>query len=586
MGLIKRLSKCVREYKKSAILSPIFISFEVIFDILIPFVMTYLLSKGIAEGNLKAIFLYGGVLLLMALVALCFGSLSGIECAKASCGFAKNLRKDMYYKVQEYSFSNIDKFSPSSIVTRMTTDVNFVQNAFQMIIRIAARCPLMLIFGLIMTAVIGGPLALTYVAIVPVMLIGLYFIFKGAHKVFKKLFKRYDSLNRVVEENIRGMRVVKSNVREDFETQKFEATSETIFKEFSKAQKIISLNNPLMQLSMYACIVILSFFASKLIISTNATAFTTEQLTTIITYTTQILMNLMMLSMVFATITMARASAERICEVLGEESDIKSPENPCMSVESGEVEFRNVNFAYNKTDGKECLTGVNLKIRSGETVGIIGGTGSGKTTFVQLIPRLYDATDGRVLVGGKNVKEYDLTALRKQVAMVLQKNVLFSGTIRENLLWGNPDATDEQIDEALKLACAYDFVHGFEKGLDTQIEQGGTNVSGGQKQRLCIARAILANPKVLILDDSTSAVDMNTDQKIRKAFREMIPSTTKIIIAQRVASVMDADKIIVMDGGKIIDIGTHEQLIKSCGIYSEVYNSQVGGGDFDESGNA
>lgn len=580
--MIKRLSKCVKGYTLNAILSPLFVMVEVVMDILIPFVMNFLLKDGVEKNNTKLILIYGGLLALMALTALLFGALSGVQASKASCGFAKNVRRDMYYKVQEYSFSNVDKFSPSSIITRMTTDVTFVQNSFQMIIRVAIRCPLMLIFALLMSWIVGGSLALVYVIVIPVLVCGLLLIFKFAHKIFKRLFKRYDKLNCVVEENIRAMRVVKSNVREEHETDKFEETSNLIFKEFSKAQKIIALNSPLMQLATYAAIIIIAYFGAELIVSTGETALLKTELQTLITYTSQILMSLMMLSMVFTTIIISRASAERICEILNEESDIKNPEKPCYSLSSGEIELKGVNFSYSNNLEKLALKNVNLKIESGETVGILGGTGSGKSSLVNLLPRLYDTTEGRVLVGGKDVREYDLETLRKSVAMVLQKNVLFSGTIKENLLWGKEDATDEEINEALRLACADEFVHALEQGINSRVEQGGANFSGGQKQRLCIARALIAKPKILILDDSTSAVDMNTDLKIRKSFKETIPETTKIIIAQRVASVMDCNKIVVMDGGKIVGLGSHDELLESCNIYSEVYNSQLGGGDFDE----
>lgn len=580
--MIKRLSKCVKGYTLNAILSPLFVMVEVVMDILIPFVMNFLLKDGVEKNNTKLILIYGGLLALMALTALLFGALSGVQASKASCGFAKNVRRDMYYKVQEYSFSNVDKFSPSSIITRMTTDVTFVQNSFQMIIRVAIRCPLMLIFALLMSWIVGGSLALVYVIVIPVLVCGLLLIFKFAHKIFKRLFKRYDKLNCVVEENIRAMRVVKSNVREEHETDKFEETSNLIFKEFSKAQKIIALNSPLMQLATYAAIIIIAYFGAELIVSTGETALLKTELQTLITYTSQILMSLMMLSMVFTTIIISRASAERICEILNEESDIKNPEKPCYSLSSGEIELKGVNFSYSNNLEKLALKNVNLKIESGETVGILGGTGSGKSSLVNLLPRLYDTTEGRVLIGGKDVREYDLETLRKSVAMVLQKNVLFSGTIKENLLWGKEDATDEEINEALRLACADEFVHALEQGINSRVEQGGANFSGGQKQRLCIARALIAKPKILILDDSTSAVDMNTDLKIRRAFKETIPETTKIIIAQRVASVMDCNKIVVMDGGKIVGLGSHDELLESCNIYSEVYNSQLGGGDFDE----
>lgn len=581
--MIKTLSKSIREYKRDSILSPIFVMVEVVMDIAIPFVMNLLLKFGIQAGNTKMILLYGAVLVAMALIALLFGALSGVCASRASCGFAKNLRKDMYYKIQDYSFSNVDKFSSSSLITRMTTDVTFVQNAYQMLIRVAVRCPFMLIFALSMSFIIGGKLAFIYCVVVPIMFLGLMFILKFAHKIFKGLFKKYDKLNSVVEENIRGMRVVKSNVSEDKEIEKFETVSQGIYTDFTKAQKIIALNSPIMQLAMYICIIGISFFASKIIVSTAGSALSVTDLQTLITYTSQILMSLMFLSGIFAQVTISRASAERICEVLNEESHVKNPKNPIYGVENGKIEFKNVNFSYTSDQSKLCLKNINLKIESGETVGIIGGTGSGKTSLVQLICRLYDVLSGEVLVGDKNVKDYDLESLRKTVSMVLQKNVLFSGTIRENIQWGKNDATDEEIIHALKLSQAYNFVHAHKDFLDCHVEQGGANFSGGQKQRLCIARALVGKPKILILDDSTSAVDTATDLKIRQAFREFIPETTKIIIAQRVASVIDADKIVVLDGGEIVGIGTHSQLMENCQIYNEVYVSQQGGGDFDES---
>ncbi len=580
--MLKTLSKSIREFKKDSILSPIFVMIEVVMDIAIPFVMNFLLKYGIQQGSVGNIWLYGGLLILMTFIALLFGALSGVSASRASCGFARNLRKDMYYNIQNFSFSNVDKFSSSSLITRMTTDVTYVQNAYQMIIRVAVRCPFMLIFALIMSFIIGGKLALIYCVVVPIMFICFMFILKLAHKTFKSLFKKYDKLNAVVEENIRGMRVVKSNVSEDVEVDKFEDVSQNIYNDFTKAQKIIALNNPIMQLTMYVCIVFISFFSAKIIINTQGSALTITDLQTLITYTSQILMSLMFLSGIFAVVTISRASAERICEVLNEDSHIKNPEKPTYSLTSGKIEFKNVNFSYSNNMNKLCLKNINLTIESGETIGIIGGTGSGKTSLVSLIPRLYDVTNGEVFVGGENVKNYDITTLRSQVAMVLQKNVLFSGTIRDNIKWGKHDATDEEIIHALKLSEAYEFVQAHSEFLDRWVEQGGANFSGGQKQRLCIARALIANPKILILDDSTSAVDTATDLRIRQAFKEFIPNTTKIIIAQRVASVINADKIIVLDGGAIVGEGTHESLMDTCQIYQEVYNSQIGGGDFDE----
>lgn len=583
--MIKRLLKSVREYKLSTILSPIFIMVEVVLDILIPFVMKFLLDDGVGGGNLQLILLYGGLLVVMALLALLFGALSGIHSSKASCGLAKNLRQDMFGKVQDFSFYNIDKFSPSSIVTRMTTDVTHVQNAYQMIIRVAVRSPFILIFALVASYLLGGFLAMIYVFVVPIMLVGLYFILTKAHASFKRLFKHYDRLNCVVEENIRGQRVVKSNVSQQHEIAKFERTSQDIFADFSKAQKIIALNSPLMQFCLYACVIFISYFGAKVIISTGQTSLSCGELQTLITYTIQILMSLMMLSMIFATVTISRAAAERICEVLNEQSDITSPENGKTEVTNGEVVFENVCFSYSKNLDKSCLKNVNLRFESGSTVGIIGGTGSGKSSLVQLIPRLYDTTSGVVKVGGENVKNYSLTALRRAVSMVLQKNVLFSGTIRQNLLWGNPNATDQEINHALRLACVSDLTEKSPLGLDYVVEQGGANFSGGQRQRLCIARALLAKPKVLILDDSTSAVDVKTEKSIRNAFLQDIPDTTKIIIAQRVSSVVSADKIVVIDNGEVVGVGTHDQLLQTCNVYAEVYNSQTGGGDFDEDAN-
>lgn len=579
-SMIKKLSKCVGEYKKQTILTPILVSIEVVFDVLIPFIMTKLLGiieKG-AEGdaNISAILGYGGLLAAFALIALLFGALSGRMGAVAAAGFAKNLRKKMYYTMQDYSFTNIDKFSSSSLITRMTTDVSYVQMAFQMIIRIAVRSPLMLIFTLIMSFMLNAKLALVFLAVVPILAIGLLIIMKLAFPVFERVFKHYDKLNRVVQENVRGIRVVKTYVRENYETQKFEDASNEIYKDFSRASRIVSFNGPLMNLAVYTCTVLLCWFGTKVVVSQVGlpNGFTASELSTLITYVNQILMSLMMLSMIFVQITIAEAPAKRICEVLDERSDILSPENAVNEVIDGSIEFENVNFSYKSNKDKLCLSGVNLKINSGETIGIIGGTGSSKTTLIQLLPRLYDATEGVVKVGGVNVKDYDLKVLRDSVSVVLQKNVLFSGTIKENLRWGNENATDEQIEHACKLAQADEFIKKFPDGYDTLIDQGGANVSGGQKQRLCIARALLKNPKILILDDSTSAVDTRTDALIRKAFATEIPNVTKIIIAQRIASVQEADKIIVMDGGRVVGFGSHDELLATNDIYKEVYYSQ------------
>lgn len=572
--MIKKLLKSVREYKRDSILTPIFVTLEVIMEVIIPYLMAELIDRGIDSGNMNFILKMGLALVISCVISLTFGALSGKFAASASAGFAKNLRKDMFYNVQNFSFSNIDKFSTSSIVTRLTTDITNVQNAYQMIIRIAVRAPIMLIFSLIMAFSVNHRLSLIFLVAIPFLGIGLYLIMSNAHPIFEHVFKIYDKLNSVVQENLRGIRVVKSFVREDYEEKKFKNVSGEIYDNFVSAEKLIALNAPLMQFAAYGCILLISWFGAKLIVGTE---MTTGELTSLITYAMQILMSLMMLSMVFVMITMARASAERIAEILSEESDLKNPEKPVYKIESGDISFRNVNFGYSKKKKKLCLKNINLEIKSGETVGIIGGTGSSKSSLVQLIPRLYDTIDGEVLVGGRNVKEYDIEALRGEVAMVLQKNVLFSGTIKENLRWGNDHADDEEIEKVCRLAQADEFIQTFPDKYDTYIEQGGSNVSGGQKQRLCIARALLKKPKILILDDSTSAVDTKTDASIRKAFREEIPNTTKIIIAQRISSVEDADKIVVMENGEINGIGTHDELLKNNAIYQEVYNSQVKG---------
>ena len=577
--MIKTLLKSVREYKRDSILAPIFVTLEVVMEVVIPLLMAMLIDKGIDAGNMNYILKIGIALAISCVISLVFGALSGKFAASASAGFAKNLRKDMFYNVQNFSFSNIDKFSASSIVTRLTTDITNVQNAYQMIVRIAVRGPIMIIFSLIMAFGINHKLSLVFLLAIPVLGGGLYFIMTHAHPIFERVFKIYDKLNNVVQENLRGIRVVKSFVREDFEEKKFKNVSEDIYDDFVKAEKLLAFNAPLMQFAAYGCMLFISWFGAKLIV---ASTMTTGELTSLIAYTMQILMSLMMLSMVFVMITMARASSERIVEILDEKSDLTNPENPVYEIKNGDISFRNVNFGYSKKKRKLCLKSINLDIKSGETVGIIGGTGSSKSSLVQLIPRLYDTTDGEVIVGDRNVKEYDIESLRDEVAMVLQKNVLFSGTIKENLRWGNDHATDEEIERVCKLAQADEFIQTFPDKYDTYIEQGGSNVSGGQKQRLCIARALLKKPKILILDDSTSAVDTKTDASIRRAFREEIPNTTKIIIAQRISSVEDADKIIVMDNGEINGIGTHEELLKNNEIYREVYNSQVKGGGDDE----
>lgn len=573
--MIKRLSQCIREYKKDAILSPLYVLVESLLDVAIPFVMAGLIDKGIEAGNMSIILRYGAILVGFALVALTFGALSGRSCARATAGFARNLRHDMFHHLQVYSFSNIDKFSSAGLVTRLTTDVSNVQNAFMMIIRTLIRCPAMLIFAMVMSFRINHDISLIFLAVIPILGVGLYLIIKHVHPVFERVFKTYDRLNGVVQENLSGIRVVKNFVREDHEIEKFDTISGTIYKDFSLAERILALNSPLMQGCVYACMILVSWLGAKQIVIGN---MSTGNLMSFFTYIMQILSSLMMLSMVFVMITMSRASAERIVEVLDEESDITNCDNPVYEVKDGSVEFTDVSFSYAKRPDKTVLDDIDLIIPSGQTVGIIGGTGSSKSSLVQLIPRLYDVTGGCVKVGGIDVRNYDLQTLRHNVAMVLQKNTLFSGTIKENLRWGNPDATDEELVHACRLAQADDFIRTFPDGYDTYIEQGGTNVSGGQKQRLCIARAILRKPKILILDDSTSAVDTKTDALIRQAFREEIPNTTKIIIAQRISSVMDADQIVVMDNGRINACGTHEELLANNEIYREVYESQQKGG--------
>lgn len=573
--MIKRLSQCIREYKKDAILSPLYVLVESLLDVAIPFVMAGLIDKGIEAGNMSMILRYGAILVGFALVALTFGALSGRSCARATAGFARNLRHDMFHHLQVYSFSNIDKFSSAGLVTRLTTDVSNVQNAFMMIIRTLIRCPAMLIFAMVMSFRINHDISLIFLAVIPILGVGLYLIIKHVHPVFERVFKTYDRLNGVVQENLSGIRVVKNFVREDHEIEKFDTISGTIYKDFSLAERILALNSPLMQGCVYACMILVSWLGAKQIVIGN---MSTGNLMSFFTYIMQILSSLMMLSMVFVMITMSRASAERIVEVLDEESDITNCDNPVYEVKDGSVEFTDVSFSYAKRPDKTVLDDIDLIIPSGQTVGIIGGTGSSKSSLVQLIPRLYDVTGGCVKVGGIDVRNYDLQTLRHNVAMVLQKNTLFSGTIKENLRWGNPDATDEELVHACRLAQADDFIRTFPDEYDTYIEQGGTNVSGGQKQRLCIARAILRKPKILILDDSTSAVDTKTDALIRQAFREEIPNTTKIIIAQRISSVMDADQIVVMDNDRINACGTHEELLANNEIYREVYESQQKGG--------
>lgn len=573
--MIKKLMKSIGEYKKDTILTPVFVSLEVVLEVIIPLLMAKLIDEGIYDGNMNIVYKIGIELILCAIFSLLFGMLSGIFASKASSGFAKNLRKNLYYKVQDFSFSNIDKFSTSSLVTRLTTDVTNTQRAFQMIIRIAVRTPLMLIISLFFAISISAKLSLVFLVIVPILGIGLYLITTKVHPIMKRVFNTYDDLNNVVEENVSGIRVVKSFVIEDKETEKFENVSNSIYKDFSKGEKILALNNPLMQFSIYICILTISWFGAKIIVNTGMTELTTGELMTMLTYSIQILSSLMMLSMVLVMIAISKSSAERIVEVLSEEPDITNPENSIKGVKDGSIKFDNVSFSYVKDKKKECLKNINLDIKSGETIGILGGTGSGKSSLVNLIPRLYDVTEGELLVGGEDVRKYDLKDLRNQVACVLQKNVLFSGTIEENIRWGNENASDEDVKRVCKLAQADDFVMQFPDGYNTYIEESGTNVSGGQKQRLCIARALLKHPKILILDDSTSAVDTKTDSLIQTAFKTEIPDTTKIIIAQRISSIENCDKIIVMDNGHIDGIGTHEELLKSNEIYKEVFESQT-----------
>lgn len=581
MPMIKRLSKCIREYKKASILTPLFVSLEVVMEVIIPYYMGKMLDYGVNLGDMNYIVKVGIMLVVFCIMSLVFGALAGKYAAYASAGFSKNLRHDMFHNVQSFSFSNIDKFSVSSLVTRLTTDVTNMQNAYQMIIRIAVRSPLMIVFSLIMAIRISPRLSLIFLAVLPLLALGLYYIVTHAHPIFKRVFKTYDKLNNIVSENLHGIRVVKSFVREEHEKEKFNSVSDKIYSDFVSAEKLLAFNAPLMQTAAYATMLLISWFGAKLIVSTGnvpEAGLTTGDLVILMTYAMQILMNLMMLSMIFVMITMSRTSAERISEVLSEESSLKNPENPVTEVKDGSVEFDNVGFSYKNDENKLCLKDASFKIESGETVGIIGSTGSSKSTLVQLIARLYDVTTGSVKVGGVDVRDYDLDTLREKVAMVLQKNVLFSGTIKDNLRWGNPNATDEEMKEACVLAQADPFIQTFEDGYDTYIEQGGTNVSGGQKQRICIARSLLKKPKILILDDSTSAVDTQTDALIRKGFADYIPETTKIIIAQRISSVEHADKIIVLDEGKIENIGTHEELLGKDPIYTEVYNSQTKGG--------
>ena len=580
--MIKTLSKSIREFKKPATLTPILVVGEVILECIIPFVIANLVNEMQAGCGMDVIIRYGTQLVIMAVLSLILGVAAGNTCATASTGFSRNLRQDMFYHIQDYSFENIDKFSVSSLVTRMTTDVMNVQMSFMMIIRVAIRGPLMLIFSFIMGFAMGGRLAMIFLVTIPLLGVGLALVIRKATPIFRRVFRKYDALNDSVQENVQAMRVVKSYVREDYEKKKFGVAAEDVCRDFTRAERIMAINNPLMQFCVYAGMVFVLSFGSYAVISSQGLEVNIGQMSAIITYSFQILMSLMMLSMVFVIITMSMESAERIVEVLQEQSSLTSPENAVKEVKDGSIDFDGVSYKYSRTAERNALEHVDLHIRSGELIGILGGTGSSKSTLVQLIPRLYDVTEGAVRVGGVDVRSYDLETLRDNVAMVLQKNVLFSGTIKDNLRWGNPNATDEEMYEACRLAQADEFIQQFPDKYDTWIEQGGSNVSGGQKQRLCIARALLKKPKVLILDDSTSAVDTRTDALIRQGFRQFIPDTTKIIIAQRVASVEDADRIIVMDGGRISAIGTHEELLKSNEIYREVYTSQTKAGDHDE----
>ena len=572
--MLKTLAKNVGEYKAATIATPILVSFEVLFEVMIPFGTAALIDQVKRGSNLQTTMTYGAVLAGMALVSLMFGALAGLTCAKASCGFARNLRRNMFRNIQTFSFTTIDQFSTSSLVTRLTTDVQNVQMAFMQIIRTAIRCPLMLVMAFAVSYIMGGWLAFIFLAIVPVLAIVLFGIIKTVHPIFKRIFHKYDELNESAEENLSAIRVVKSFVREDYEKQKFDRAAEEVRLDFTRAERILALNMPIMNFAIYVVMASVIGLGSYAIISTRGTLIDVGQFSSLITYGFMILMGLMMVSMVFAMITIAEEGAERICEVLVAKPEIVSPENPVCEVADGSIDFEGVGFSYAGDRKREALTGIDLHIKSGETIGIIGSTGSSKSSLVQLIPRLYDATEGVVRVGGVDVRDYDVEVLRNEVAMVLQKNVLFSGTIAENLRWGNPDATDEEVREAATLAQADEFVQGFKDGYDHRIEQGGTNVSGGQKQRLCIARALLKHPKILILDDSTSAVDTKTDKLIREGLKAYLPGTTKIIIAQRTGSVEDADRIIVMDDGRISAMGTHDELLRTSEIYREVYLSQ------------
>ncbi len=578
--MIKVLARSIGEYKKASIMTPLLVMVEVILECAIPFVIAQLVNQMQAGCTMDVIAMYGAILIVMSVVSLIFGAAAGSTCATASTGFAKNLRRDMFYKIQDYSFENIDKFSVSSLVTRLTTDIVNVQMSYMMIIRVAIRGPLMLIFSFAMGFIMGGRLAMIFLFTIPILTIGLALVIRAATPIFRRVFRKYDALNDSIQENVQAMRVVKSYVREDYEKKKFGAAAENIRKDFTRAERIMAINSPMMQFCVYSGMVFVLSYGSYAVITGRGLDINVGQMSAMLTYSFQILMSLMMLSMVFVMITMSAESAERIVEVLSEESTLTSPENAITEVKDGSVDFENVSFKYSKRAERMALADINLHIKSGEVIGILGGTGSSKSSLIQLIPRLYDVTEGSVKVGGVDVRKYDLETLRNQVAVVLQKNVLFSGTIKDNLRWGNPDATDEEMEEACRLAQADEFIQQFPDKYDTWIEQGGSNVSGGQKQRLCIARALLKKPKILILDDSTSAVDTRTDALIRQGFREFIPETTKIIIAQRVASVQDADRIILMEGGRISAIGNHDELMASNDVYREIYTSQNrAGGD-------
>ena len=582
MNIIRVLKKSIREYKRDSILTPVLVAFEALVECIIPLMVANLVNRMQNGCDLSVIMRYGVILIIIACFSLLFGALAGIKAANASAGFGKNLRKDLFVAVQNFSFENIDRFSASSLVTRMTTDVTNVQMAYMMIIRTVVRAPLMLIFSLVMGFIMGGRLALIFLFTIPVLGIGLGLVIKKTMPLFRKVFKKYDNLNNSVQENINGIRVVKSFVREDFEKKKFNEAAEDVCGDFTRAEKILALNNPMMQFCLYVVMIFVLTFGSYLVVNFGGNIIQVGQLSSLLTYSFQILMSLMMLSMIFVMVTISIESCERIVSVLEEKRTISNPKNPIYEVNDGSIDFDNVSFKYSKRADRYALENINLHIKSGQTIGVLGGTGSSKTSLVNLISRLYDVTEGEVKVGGVNVRDYDLVTLRDAVSVVLQKNVLFSGSIKENLRWGNKDATDEEIEEACHLACADEFIEQFPDKYDTHIEQGGTNVSGGQKQRLCIARALLKKPKILILDDSTSAVDTKTDAIIRAGFKKFIPETTKIIIAQRVSSVQDADQIIIMNNGSIEAIGTHDELLASNPIYQEVYYSQNKGGEQDE----